>query len=138
MRSKLWYVASGVIFAGLLAYSILTQAWTFTAVLILCVSAYGYAHRKAPPHRKISLSENGIVWGDTFISWKKCAGFWLLQGPGYVELHIDVKEPRQRHLTIQTGTVNPSDIHALCARHIPFYPERQEKILDAIIRLCKI
>lgn len=138
MRSKRWYVVAGVIFLGLLAYTIVTQAWTFTAVLILSVGAYVFTHRKAHPLRRISATERGIVWNNTVIPWAKCEGFWLLQGPGYVELHVELKEGRPRHLVIQTGTEDPLKIYAAFSRYIPLFPDRREKLLDAFIRICKI
>ena len=138
VRSTLWYIVAGVFFASLLAYSIMTQAWTFTVVLVLSVGAYGYAHRKAPPLRRINVSERGIIWGKTFISWLRCEGFWLLQGPGYVELHVELKDGRTRHLVIQTGEADPVQIYTVFSRFIPLFPDRHEKLLDAIIRICKI
>ncbi|MDD5751527.1 MAG: hypothetical protein PHS73_03330 [Candidatus Peribacteraceae bacterium] len=137
-RGKRWYIAAGCVIAALLAYAALTQAWTFLAVIIIGAIVYGLVHGKPHPTHTILITEKGLEWDKRLIPWEDCTGFWMLQGKDYVELHIALKKGRNRHLTVQTGTLDPLQMHALLAQYMPFLADRRENILDAIFRICKL
>jgi len=131
-------MGAGLVVIGLMAYAIITLAWTFLVVIVLAAIVYGLVHHKPHPQHTVSIMEKGIRWNKRMVPWEDCEGFWMLQGPGYVELHIEVKKGLSRHLTVQTGTNDPLQIHGLLSQFMPFLADRRENILDAILRICKL
>jgi len=138
IRGKRWYVGAGLVLAALTAYAVLTEAWSFIVVIVLMAVVYGLVHRKPHPQHTVIVTEQHLQWDKRTIPWNDCEGFWMLQGPGYVELHIELKTGRKRHLTVQTGTNDSQQMHTLLAQFMPFLADRHENILDAIFRICKL
>lgn len=136
-RSPRWYLITGVIVLIFIIGSILTSAWSLTIVIVLMSGVYFLVHRKPSPEKTINIRTTTFVFDGEVIPWADCEGFWLLEGPGYVELHIARKE-RGGGIVIQTGPVNPEDLHAVLSELLPEIPGKRERPLDTIVRICKI
>ncbi|OIO54141.1 hypothetical protein AUJ46_03930 [Candidatus Peregrinibacteria bacterium CG1_02_54_53] len=136
-RGTRWYIAAGCVAALLLAYALYTQVWTFAIVIVLIAVVYGLIHSKPPIKHTVQISTQGLQWDKTLIPWGDLTAFWMLQGPGYVELHIDRKR-LGGSLIVQTGNRKPIEIAAALSQFIPPIVDRRESILDYIIRICKL
>ncbi len=135
-RGKRWYLLAGSIAALLLVYALFTQAWTFAVVIVLLVVVYAILHKKSPIKHTVQVSPQGLKWDKNLIPWHELTAFWMLQGPGYVEVHIDRK--RAPNLLVQTGDRTPAEIAMALAQFITPISDRRESILDYIIRICKL
>lgn len=136
-RDKRWYLIAGVVTLLLLVYALWTQAWTFAVVIVLLAAVYGLIHNKPPITHTVAIVPQGLKWDREQIPWSDLRAFWMLQGPGYVELHI-ARKKAGGHLVIQTGDCVPADIASALAQFIPPIVDRRENILDYIIRICKL
>ncbi|ALM09957.1 MAG TPA: hypothetical protein DEB30_02840 [Candidatus Peribacter riflensis] len=136
-RGKRWYLIAGVIAALLFGYALFTQAWTFALVIALLAVTYAIIHHKPPLSHSVQVTAHGLTWDKTIIPWSVLSGFWMLQGPGYIELHIERKKSGGR-LTVQTGDCVPLEIAETLSQFIPLIQDRRENILDYIIRICKL
>ncbi len=136
-RGKRWYLLAGFIAVLFLAYALYTQAWTFAVVIVLLVVVYGIIHGKPPIKHTVQISSQGLQWDKHLYPWSDLNNFWMLQGPGYVELHIDRKGPAGQ-LIVQTGDRAPLEIAAALSQFITLIADRRENILDYIIRICKL
>jgi len=137
-RDKRWYIVAGSIATLLVIYALYTQAWTFAIVIALLGVMYGILHGKNHPLHSIRITEKALYWDIKTISWDELDGFWMLQGPDYVELHIEFKQKGKERLVIQTENIPPQEIAAVLSRFIPGQTDRHEKLLDYIIRICKL
>jgi len=137
-RDLKWYIIAGIIALALLIYALFTQAWTFAVVIVLLAVTYVILHDKKHPLHTVRITEQALYWDTKTIPWEELEGFWMLQGPGYVELHIEFKQTGRERLVIQTGDVPPLDIAAALSPFIPGHADRHEKLLDYIIRICKL
>ena len=137
-RGKRWYIAAGTVVALLITYALLTQAWTFAVVLVLLAVMYVLLHNKPHPDHTVRICEKALYWDTKTIPWEELDGYWMLQGPGYVELHIEWKTKGKERLVVQTGTTPPLEIAAALSHFLPGYADRREKLLDYIIRICKL
>ena len=97
---------------------------------------YLFVHRGPAAEKTISVYEDGFLFGKKSIGWEECSGFWLLQGRGYIELHIGRKKASD--LTIQTGHVEIEKIRAVFGAILTEQLDKRENILDTIIRICKL
>lgn len=137
-RDRKWYVIAGSIAALVLLYALFTQAWTFAVVIVLLAVLYGLLHGKSHLVHTVRIAEQALYWDTKTIPWSELEGFWMLQGPGYVELHIEWKQKGKERLVVQTGDQEPADIASSLARFLPSFADRREKLLDYIIRICKL
>lgn len=136
-RGKRWYLIAGTLSTLLLAYALYTQAWTFAVVIVLLMGIYVLIHSRPPVMHTVQISSQGLRWNKRLIPWSDLENFWLLQGPGYVELHVERKKSGGR-LIVQTGDRDPLQIGAAMAQFLTPITDRQEKILDYLIRICKL
>lgn len=137
-RSTRWYlVGSAAVLAGA-AYGILVGAWTFTIVMVLLGGMY-FLLRKTPPLvHHIILTDKGYLLDNTFTSWMDCREFWLVPTPEYTELHIIKKQGWDKELVIQTDNIDPLEIKASVSQYLTERSDQTERLLDRIIRICKL
>lgn len=136
-RDKRWYLLAGFVAALFLVYALYTQAWTFAIVIVLLAVTYGLIHGKPPIKHSVQVSSQGLKWDKHLIPWSDLESFWMLQGPEYVELHIERKKQRGS-LLVQTGDCPPLEIASALSQYITLISDRRERLLDYIIRICKL
>lgn len=137
-RGTSWYIGMVTFFGLCLLYSIMTSAWSFTVLLIMFAAFYAYTHRMEPEVRHIVLAKDGCRFNGSVISWKDCEGFSMLQGRGYVELRILEKGRAHESIVIHLEDgVTPSHIREVLAGKL-LELHRKEKVLDTILRICKL
>ncbi len=137
-RTTIWYIGIAIVFGLCLLYSIVTSAWSFTVLLIMFAAFYAYTHRLEPQERHIVLAKDGCRFNGQVFSWKDCEGFYMLQGRGYVELRIAEKTRLHESIIIHLEEgITPSQIREVFAGKLPEL-HRKEKVLDTIMRICKL
>lgn len=137
-RGKTWFICAFAAVGLLLAYSMYTKAWSFSAVIIMTATLYWFMHRHAPKERHIALYDWGFVLDGKKVQWDVCTGYWFLEGPGYHQMHIEHGHNAVGDFIIQTGDVHPEEIHRLISQFLPQLEDKQERLLDTISRICKI
>ena len=135
-RGKTWYVCMGIVTAFCIGYSIWTQAWTFTAVIVILSILYYRVHEAVPSAKRMRIWKRGFAIENDYTEWKDCNGFWILKGRDYAELHIERKSGSL--VKIQTGEINPYLIHEILPPFVSELTDRHERVLDTIIRICKL
>ena len=137
-RSARWYLIAGIICAVIIVYGIVSGSWGMSLVCAMLAGLFFLVRNEPQVVHQIRILETGIefdgkmhIWGD----WKH---FWILQGDGYHELHIESKRRMTPDLVIQTADIDPYELRDLLAEFLPQIANRKEKILDAIIRFCKL
>lgn len=81
---------------------------------------------------------HGFSLQGDYTAWNECIGYWLLQGDGYVELHILRRRRGNKEVQIQTGDTDTHVLRSVLSDFIPEMTDRRERVLDMIIRLLKI
>ncbi len=137
-RSPRWYMILGGIVLGTAAYGIITSAWSVTIVTVLIGCMEFLLRGSDPPVKHISLTEHGIVLAGAFTRWEDCSSFWLIHTPQYTRLHISKRDPRARELHIQVENVDLQDVRWTLARFLSEDTQQMEKMIDIIIRICKL
>lgn len=137
-RGKRWYTVAGVTIVGLAAYGILTGQWTFTLVVLLMAGMYVLTHRSPPLTATIAITERGILFNDAFISYSDLEDFWLLQGASYIELRFARKKRLAPEIVIQLGDQDHQVVRSTLQQFLPERSDQRERLLDTIIRICKL
>jgi hypothetical protein len=97
---------------------------------------YWRIHATELDHRTIRMWRSGFSIDDIFSEWGECEGYWILKCPGYYELHIEKRNGTA--VKIQTGEVDPYQLHDLLPHLLAQLDDRRENVLDTIIRICKL
>ena len=137
-RTRVWYTIATVITGGLFGYSIATQAWTFTGLIVLTAAAYWFIHKLEAPVDEIAIWTEGFLLDGQFVPWSHCTGFWLNQTSEFTELRIEHDKTIGGELLIHTGPVSILAIRTVFSGFIPELTDRSEHVLDILKRLCKI
>lgn len=138
-RSPQWYSKAGILAVALTAYAIITGAWTFAIVILLCAAFAFLMRNERPKPKHIAIAMGGIKLEREFFAWQYVLGFWIILTPKYHELHFEVQAPRIRQLQILLPPgLDPADLRDLLQNFALELRDRKEPILDMIIRLCKI
>lgn len=135
-RTRLWYITAALFVIGCLVYSYYTAAWSFAGLLVLLVGFYWHIHKDEPPKRRLRIWKQGYAVNDTFVRWEACTGHWILKGSDYYELHIEKKNGYETK--IHLGDIDPHNLHDILSPLTPVLQDRKERILDTIIRICKL
>lgn len=137
-RSPRWYMILAVIILGVAAYGILTSAWTLSVVAVLIGCMEFLLRGAEPPIKHISLTTNGIFLDGGFTRWEDCSSFWIIRTPQYTRLHIGKRDPKARELHIQIENVDPQEVRWTLSQFLSEDTQQVEKIVDIIIRICKL
>ena len=137
-RSERWYVIGSCITATMIVYGILSGTWSMSISFALLAGLFFLIRNEEPPVHEIALLDIGIRFNGQLHSWSEWKQFWILQGKDYHELHIETKKRLRPDLVIQTGDIDPYQLRDVLSQYIPQTDEQKERILDAIIRFCKL
>lgn len=137
-RSKRWYVIGGTLVLAGAAYGVLSGAWSVALVAIMIGAMYFILRDHKFPDETITITQSGVRIGQTYMSWNDLQGFWLMPTDDYMELHIVPKDSKKRELLIQTGGMNIQTIRETIGAWIPELTDKRERLLDALIRICKL
>lgn len=137
-RSREWYMVSGSLCGAMVIYGILSGAWSLSLVFAFIPALYYLIRNDVHKKHTISISETGVSLDSRMHLWAELKEFWILAGPGYHELHIAHIKASRADIVIQTGDIDPYALRDLLSQFLPQVGDRRERLLDAIIRFCKI
>ena len=137
-RSHSWYVWASIVTLGMIAYGILTAAWTFSVTIAILAGLFFLIRNEPHPIHTIRILPLGIEFDGTLHPWNDWKDFWMLASPDHCELHVESKKHLKPNLIIHTGPMNPLLIRDTMSEYLQQNPVKKEKLLDAIIRFCKI
>lgn len=137
-RGKTWFICAFALVALLFSYSVYNKAWSFSAIILMSTALYWYIHRHEPKQRHIALYDWGVNLDGKTAEWADCTGYWFLEGPGYHQMHIEHNHRAVGDFIIQTGDMQPQEIHGVISQFLPQLEDKQERLLDTISRICKI
>ncbi len=137
-RSEKWYVSMSLGSGAMIVYGILTGAWSLSISFAMLAGLFFLIRNEKPHVHTIILRDTGIELDGRKTIWSDWKHFWILRANDYFELHAESKKYLTPDLVIQTGNIDPYIIRDLLCQYIPQIDTKKEKILDAIIRFCKL
>ena len=136
-RSMTWYLTGGGLLLILALYGAFTGIWTLSVLTIVVGAAYFLTHRSPHAPKHIALQEGGVLYDGAFFPWDNCKDFWLIYTPEYTDLHIRLRR-KMKEISIQTSHIDPSDIRSCVSQFLPVRPDQHERLMDKVIRICKL
>ncbi|OGJ63312.1 hypothetical protein A3C52_04955 [Candidatus Peribacteria bacterium RIFCSPHIGHO2_02_FULL_51_15] len=137
-KSDRWYLVSGIICAIFVVYGILTGAWTMSITFGMIAGLYFYVRNLDHPLHYIRIFEGGIEFDGLYYIWPDFKHFWILDGKTYHELHVEPIKGLRADIVILTDQIDPFELRDVLNQFIPQIAHKRERLLDAIIRFCKL
>lgn len=137
-RGGTWFVVSGIFCGIMVMYGLLSGGYSVAAVFVLMPVVFYLVRHQSHRTHTVGILSAGFEFDGSLTPWDELKEFWILQGSGYFELHIAPKNTRKADIVVQTGQIDPLVVRGTLAPFIPQTAGKQEKILDAIIRFCKL
>ncbi len=137
-RSDRWYLIAGVIAAVLIVYGLWDGAWLMSLSIALCAGLYYLVRDTKHKTHSIVITKMSVVFDGVVHPWAEMKNFWMLQGADYCELHIANKRRLVSDLMIQVGPQDPFAVRDVLLEFLEQDANKRERILDAIIRFCKL
>ncbi len=137
-RTQRWYIVAGISVIAMIAYGILSGAWSFAIVMMLCAGLYFALRDHKHGNETIQITTLGVTIRSRFLRWEDISGYWLLDTPEYSELHITPKDTRVHELKIQTGNQPRGTLKDVLNQFVPELTNAHESLIDFCIRICKL
>lgn len=138
-RSHRWYIIGGLFVTLCILYGVFFYGgWSFALVMLLIAGMYFMLRRAPPAVGTIQLEDKGFTLSGQFTNYKDCTSFWFIKLPDYTELHIRKKRSVIPEAVIQTGPIAIPEIRAFLSQKLPEKEDQQERLIDRVIRLCKL
>ncbi|MBP9773925.1 MAG: hypothetical protein KBD00_04855 [Candidatus Peribacteraceae bacterium] len=136
-RSERWYAIAGILAVALIVYGLLTGAWTMSLVIAIAAGLYFLVRNEKHALHSIRILEAGIEYDGKVEVWDAFKNFWILRGITHTQLHV-ARKGLKPDIVIFTDSIDAHAIYEALNPHLPHDPEKREKMIDAIIRYCKI
>lgn len=137
-RSERWYLVMGLFATLMIVYGLYSGSMLMSISIALCAGLYFLTRNQKHKVHSIAIYEMGVQFDDVLHPWNELKNFWMLSGPGFCELHFSSTKRLQPDLRIQTGTQDPFHVRDVIHQFLEQDPNRREKLLDTIIRICKL
>lgn len=135
-RGLIWYIVSGAFVLACIIYGIVSGGWLFSILIAAIAGIHWKTHGKPSRERRMRIWKRGFALDEDFTEWKDCAGYWMLRTPAFSQLTIERKRGGPVHILL--GEVNPFTLHEVLPAFVEELPDHKERLLDIILRICKI
>ncbi|MBU2037104.1 hypothetical protein KJ866_02825 [Patescibacteria group bacterium] len=136
-KTRTWFLALGIIAAGLFAAIILMKNYFF-ALLVPIASFLIYVHAQKRP-RQITVTitaENIKVSNSLSLPHKEIISFWIFEEPEIRALSLETKKILQPKISLPLGSQKPAVIRDLLINFVK-EKKQEESLTDIIARKLK-
>lgn len=137
-RGRGWYVGASVVTLGLIVYGILSSSWLFAITIAILAGLFFLVRNEAHPIHTVRILQLGFEFDGKLRPWNELKEFWMLSGPKHCELHVELKKGYMPNLVVHTATMDPLLVRDVLLQFLPQNPHKRERLLDTIIRICKL
>ncbi|MBI5412236.1 hypothetical protein HZA43_03600 [Candidatus Peregrinibacteria bacterium] len=138
-RGKLWYTVVGLLTAGIVVYSLITQSVTTAIVFLLLATVYVLTRNQKPRTIDIKITQLGIWVHRTFYPYNMIRSFWVVYTPPFVQtLNLEIAKKSLPHVAIQLNGQEPVPIHEILSKKIPEAEGREESLMEIVTRLFRL
>lgn len=137
-RTFWWYVWAFLILLLLLTYSVFTQAYTFTVVLVVAGFIYIWMQQKHPEEQHHSISKRGFMWGQQLMLWDHCKSFWIVKHQTHFQLHVTQRKFLFSEVCVHIPEKDVEVIFNAMSNYAVYDKAKGEGWLHYFIRISKL
>ncbi len=139
-RGPVWFTLATIAAVALIVYALFTQNFLFAVIILMFGVIYFLSSLKEPARIMISITDNGIMIGETFFPFRDMRTFSIVYEPPVVKnLYINLKSRWRPLLSIPLEAMDPVKVRDLM---LPFAIEdleqTEESLTDLVSRLYKL
>ena len=138
-RGPGWYLVAGLIAIIIITIGILTRTILLTIAFLLFVATYWLLHHKEANLIETAITRHGVRYGNRFFAFSEIKEFWIIYKPPFVaDLKLCFKHKWHPILTIHIFGQDPITLRALLSPHIKEAKNREETVVDLLIRALRL
>lgn len=138
-KGAIWYIAAGVALVLLCIYAIFTYNWTLLIALVVLAAVYYWMHGFPPKDIDVKISKVGIKVNDKEYPYQNIDSFWIIYRPPHVKtLNLKSNSRFLPDISIQLNDQDPSEVREYLVSQIREQEGREEKFIDALVRILKL
>ncbi len=139
-RGRVWYLVATLIFAGLMAYAVMTGSFTMALAFIVIAVIFMWIEKREPKMVKVKITDLGIFYKGIFYAYHELNAFWIIYHPPYVQaLYFRIQKKKAFVLMkIELNQENPVEIRTLLMKEIPEIEGAREPMIDIFARILKL
>lgn len=139
-RGKRWYLISGVLAAGLIAYAIFSANYLFALIIVLFGIILLLQEMGEPTELEFAICETGIVVGTKYYPFSELETYWIIYNPPEITaLYFEPKNILKHRMFIPLDSADPVMIRSYLNQYLTEDLEKEEEPLsDRLGRLFKI
>lgn len=130
-RGKIWYLLFSAVILGLLIYSYFSRNPLFAIIIIIGLIVYIISEKRGPSTYTISLTEDGLLINNKFISYDQIDSFYIIYYPPQVkQLYFQPKGNFKSLISIPLENENPVEVRRALLRRVKEDIEKEEAPLS--------
>lgn len=139
-RSKLWYIAGGVIGVLLIIYAIVTANFLFAVIVLMIAIITLISTFKKADRIPVIITTTGVVIGNNYYDYKFLKDFSIVYNPPDIKvLYLDFVSTWQPVIGIPLEETNPLEVREhLLPYCIENLQRTEESLTDVTRRLYKL
>ncbi len=138
IRGTKYYLIVGIVFLGLIGYSVYAQDWFGIVILVILAGSMYWYQKKSPVERTYRFSQLGLYIDNRFYPYNEMFSYWFLLNGGSRSMNIIFQKKYLPQLTIMLGEIDPLKIRETVGKYIPEEGTRTENIADRMMRWLRL
>lgn len=136
-KGTLWFVLFAIVIAALIAVSILTKAWSFTALIVVIAVVVVVYTRRPPRELTYSLTNNGLVIDQTLHSFSSFKSFGIIRDGEEFSVMLIPTQRFQPGVTVYFPEEAGEDIVDMLGSRLPM-KELHLDVVDRVVRILRL
>jgi hypothetical protein len=139
-RGAFWYgfmLAAGI---GLLIYALFTANYIFALIVVMSALVVYLGTVYEPSSLKVTVTEDGVMIGDTFYPYRDIQNFWFFYDPPAVKsLYLVTRSVLTPRIRVDLNDQDPNAVRQALSRYVRENIDAvDEPLADTLARLLKL
>jgi hypothetical protein len=139
-RNKRWYVITAVIGVALLLYSVISGNYLFALIVVLFGIILFLQDMQQPMQVSFTITETGIVVGNTYYPFKEITNYWMIYNPPEVKnIYFSTSSLLKHRLQVPLLDNDPRPIREYLNQFlVEDLDQEEEPLSDRLGRMFKL
>jgi hypothetical protein len=136
-KGTLWFILFAVVIAAFIAVSVLTKAWSFTALIVVIAVVVIVYTRRPPRELTYSLTDDGLVIDQTLHKFSSFKSFGIIRDGEEFSVMLIPTQRFQPGVTVYFPEEAGEDIVDMLGSRLPMKDLKLD-VVDRVVRLLRL
>lgn len=137
-RNWKWFLLVGFVLLAISAYSVYTKDWFTIVIIFILIGFLNWYIKQKPQLKDYKITQLGIYVGERFYPYNEIHSFWLTLKPELFQANILFNKKYLPQLSILLNDIDPLAVKVALGKFIPEQEDRDESIIDFLMRVFKL